>query len=74
MARVDQPRRRDDPAIPIGRSGRESLVALTLLAAIAFLLIDSVPIGVAVLGCGGLIVGAILLRAVHRAEHGRHHV
>jgi hypothetical protein len=66
MARVDRPPRRKDAAVPIGQSGRESLVALTLVAAIVFLLTDSVLIGVALLGLGVLVLGWVLSLAGRR--------
>jgi hypothetical protein len=56
MATAGRPRSRKVAADPIGRSGRESLVALLLVAAIVYLLTDSVPIGVAILVVGTLAV------------------
>ncbi|HEY2479997.1 MAG TPA: hypothetical protein VGI17_14880 [Solirubrobacterales bacterium] len=63
---VDRPPRRTVATVPIGRSGRESLVALALLAAIVFLLTDSVLIGVALLGLGVLVLGWVLSLAGRR--------
>lgn len=62
MATAGRPPSRKVAADPIGRRGRESLVALLLVAAIVFLFTDSVPIGVAVLVLGTLVVAGVAIR------------
>mgnify|MGYP001548824425 CR=1 FL=1 len=55
MATASRPPRRKVAADPLDQSGRETFIALLLLATIIFLLTDSVPIGIAVLVGGGLV-------------------
>jgi hypothetical protein len=57
------PTRRKASLDPIGRSGRDSIVALLLAATIVSLAADSVPIGVAVFCAGALVAGAALRRS-----------
>jgi hypothetical protein len=73
MATAGRPPRRKVAPGPIGRSGQESIVALLLVATIVSLLADSVPIGVAVLCAGALIVGGLSAgrrRAARRGSPG----
>lgn len=51
---------------PLSNFGRLAFVALSLAAILATVVSDSVPVGVAVLAVGGLILGAVLLMSARR--------
>jgi hypothetical protein len=54
--------------VPISTAGREAFVALALIAVIVAIVSGSIPVAVAVLAVGGLLLGGVLLLRARRTE------
>ncbi|MGA8744731.1 MAG: hypothetical protein WB507_02575 [Solirubrobacterales bacterium] len=56
--------------IPLARAGRAAFIALVVAAALVEIVSDSIPVGVAFLAIGGLVLGGRFL--VHSRRAGLH--